>query len=215
MDIAIVLFDGFDDLDAVGPFEVFGHARAAGASLSVGFYTLTPGSLVTSSHGMRVEPDGTLWDPEQSAGSTGEGADGPSERPHLVVVPGGGWSSGADASVRAEVERGDLPEAVAGLYREGSTVASVCTGGMVLAGAGLIEGRPAVTHDSALDELRDAGAEVVEARVVDDGDIVTAGGITAGLDLALHLVRREFGEDIADTVATEMEYQPQGTVYVA
>lgn len=215
MEIAIVLFDGFDDLDAVGPFEVFGHARAAGASLSVEFYTLAPETLVTSSHGMRVEPDGTLWDPEPSDGSNGMGAERGPRQPDLVVVPGGGWSSGADANVRTAVERGDLPEAVAGLYRDGTTVASVCTGGMVLAAAGLTEGRPAVTHHSAIEDLRDAGAEVVEARVVDDGDIVTAGGITAGIDLALHLVGREFGDGIAETVAAEMEYEPQGEVYVA
>lgn len=215
MEIAIVLFDGFDDLDAVGPFEVFGHARAAGASLSVGFYTLTQEAVVTSSHGMRVEPDGTLWNPEQSDRPNGMGAEGGPKRPDLVVVPGGGWSSGADASVRTEVERGHLPETVARLYRDGSIVASVCTGGMVLAASGLTEGRPAVTHHSALGDLREAGAEVVEARVVDDGDIVTAGGITAGIDLALHLVRREFGEEIAETVATEMEYEPQGEAYVA
>ena len=84
---------------------------------------------------------------------------------------------------------------------------------MLLAHAGLTDRRPAVTHRGALDDLRDSGAEVVEARVVDDGDLVTAGGITAGIDLALHLVEREIGPDVAERVATNMEYEPRGEVY--
>jgi transcriptional regulator GlxA family with amidase domain len=84
---------------------------------------------------------------------------------------------------------------------------------MVLARAGVLDGRPAVTHASALDELRATDARVVEARVVDDGDVVTAGGVTSGLDLAVHLVEREFGEAVADAVTTTMEYEPRGEVY--
>lgn len=94
-------------------------------------------------------------------------------------------------------------------------MASVCIGGMLLAHAGLTDGRPAVTHHGALADLRDTGAEVVEARVVDDGDLVTAGGVTAGIDLALHLVGREVSPDVAERVATEMEYEPDGEVYTS
>ncbi len=196
MDVAIVLYEGFDDLDAVGPFEVFGHARTFGADVDVGLYTLEPRDLVTSSHGLRIEPDGDL-----------------PAAPDLVVVPGGGWNDAAAAGARAEADRGVLPDAVAARHADGATVASVCTGGMLLAAAGLTDGRPAVTHDGALEDLRASGAEVVEARVVDDGDIVTAGGVTAGIDLALHLVAREFGPELADRVATGMEYEPRGEVH--
>jgi transcriptional regulator GlxA family with amidase domain len=78
---------------------------------------------------------------------------------------------------------------------------------MLLAEAGVTDGRRAVTHASALDELRASGAEVVDARVVDDGDLLTAGGVTSGLDLALYVVEREFGAAVADRVATVIEYE--------
>jgi transcriptional regulator GlxA family with amidase domain len=210
MHVAIVLFDGFDDLDAIGPFEVFNHARTFGADLEVGLYTPAPREVVTSSHGLRVEPDGALRTEREAAPSSSE------ERPDIpdvVVVPGGGWESGADEGTWVQVRRGELPDALARLHADGATVCSVCTGGMLLAAAGLTDGRPAVTHRGALADLRDAGAEVVEARVVDDGDLVTAGGVTAGLDLALHVVHRECGSDVADRVATEMEYEPSDDVY--
>lgn len=194
MQVAILLFDGFDDLDAVGPHEVFSKAAARGADLQVGRYTLDPQDIVTSSHGLRIEPDGTL----------------PPD-PDLVVVPGGGWSDGG--GVRRVVDDGKLPDAVATLHDDGATVASVCTGGMVLAAAGLTGGRPAVTHHDALGDLGESGAEVIDARVVDDGDVVTAGGVTAGLDLALHLLGREIGKGVADEVADVMAYERQGDVY--
>jgi transcriptional regulator GlxA family with amidase domain len=198
MEIAIVVYDGFDDLDALGPYEVFSHAGEAGAELAVGLYTLDAQSTVESSHGLRLEPDGTV-----------------PASPDLVVVPGGGWSTRAAASAWGEAERGDLPGALARLHDEGTTVAAVCTGGMLLARAGLTDDRPAVTHHSALDDLEASGAEVVEARVVDDGDIITAGGITAGIDLAVHLVEREFGAEIAQQVTTTMEYGRRGEVVSA
>jgi transcriptional regulator GlxA family with amidase domain len=84
---------------------------------------------------------------------------------------------------------------------------------MLLARAGITADRPAMTHAGAIDDLRESGAEVVDARVVDDGDLVTSGGVTSGLDLAFHLVRREFGDEIADAVAERMEYDPRGPVY--
>lgn len=214
MDIAIVLFEGFDNLDAIGPFEVFNHARFFGAEAEVGLYTFVPQEVVTSSHGLRIEPDGVLGSDTTEGSSQAEGgADVHSSVPDLVVVPGGGWEDRAVEGTWAQVERGDLPDALARMHAGGATVASVCTGGMLLAHAGLTDGRPAVTHHGALADLRDSGAEVVEARVVDDGDLVTAGGVTAGIDLALHLVEREFGPDVAERVATEMEYEPQGEVY--
>jgi transcriptional regulator GlxA family with amidase domain len=84
---------------------------------------------------------------------------------------------------------------------------------MVLASAGLLDGRPAVTHRGALADLRETDASVVDARVVDDGDVVTAGGITAGIDAALWLVEREWGPETAATVAETMEYERSDDVY--
>jgi transcriptional regulator GlxA family with amidase domain len=85
-------------------------------------------------------------------------------------------------------------------------IASVCTGAMALAAAGLLEGRRATTHHAALEDLRRSGADVVDARVVDDGDIVSCGGVTSGIDLALWLVERFAGDEVADRVARDIEH---------
>ncbi|SDJ45023.1 DJ-1/PfpI family protein [Halovenus aranensis] len=192
MEFAILVYDGFDDLDAFGPFEVFSHAQRAGADLQAGLYTLEAAETVETAHGLTVKPDGAVPD-----------------APDVVVVPGGGWSTERTASARGEYERGEIPEALATYHEQGAVVASVCTGAMLLAKAGLTDGRPAITHHSARADLDASGAEIVAQRVVDDGDIVTAGGITSGIDLALHLVGREFGTEIAKRVAETMEYEPQ------
>jgi len=112
----------------------------------------------------------------------------------MLIVPGGGWNSRSPRGARAEVARGDLPRLLAREHARGTAVASVCTGGMVLAAAGITTGRRATTHHLALDELRESGADVVDARVVDDGDVLTAGGVTSGIDLALWIVERHAGE---------------------
>ncbi|WP_411963679.1 DJ-1/PfpI family protein [Haloferax sp. YSMS24] len=193
MHVAILLYDGFDELDAVAPFEVFQNAGAFGADCTAEFVTLDERDFVTASHGMRVGVDSVL-DPE-------------TDRPDLLVVPGGGWNSRAEQSAWTEAEKGDVPDAIATLHAAGTTVAGVCTGGMLLSRAGILSGRRAITHGSALDDLRETDAEVVAARVVDDGDVLTAGGVTSGLDLSLHVVEREFGESVAARVAREIEYE--------
>jgi transcriptional regulator GlxA family with amidase domain len=186
-DIQILVYDGFDELDAIGPYEVFASAREP-ADLAVSLVTLEPRERVTASHGLRVEPDGTLGEPD------------------ILVVPGGGWNDRDGPGAWTAAERGDIPDAVRQRHASGAIVASVCTGGMLLAEAGVLEGRPAVTHHGALDDLRGYDVEVRDQRVVDDGDVVTAGGVTSGLDLALHLLKRLAGSDIADRAARRMEY---------
>ena len=199
MELVILLFDGVEELDFVGPFEVLATAADFEPDLSVSLRTLEAVERVTASHGLRVEPDGPLDEVD----------------PDLVVVPGGGWNDRAGAGAWAEAERGAIPDALARLHDGGATVAGVCTGGMLISRAGLTEGRPAITHAGAIDDLRESGAEVVDARVVDDGDVVTAGGVTAGIDLALHLVEREFGEELADRIAGYVEYERHGRVHVS
>ena len=101
-----------------------------------------------------------------------------------------------------------LPTLIGRLHGSGTVMASVCTGAMLLAAAGILKGRPAVTNHLALDDLRAAGARVqAGARVVDDGDVVTSGGPSAELDLAIHLVERYRGTDVADLAASRLEYE--------
>jgi transcriptional regulator GlxA family with amidase domain len=198
MRIDIVLFDGFDELDALAPYEVLRRAGEAGADLRVALVTLGDTEEVTAFYGLRVRPDGRL------------GQDG---RPDVLIVPGGGWNHRGPRGARAEAERGELPAAIARLHAAGTIVAAVCTGAMLLAAAGLTAGRPATTHHLALDDLRESGAEVVEARVVDDDDLITARGVTSGLDLALWLVERFAGPRIALAVESRLEYERRGTVW--
>ena len=198
---AVLLFEGFEELDALGPYDVLRTASDEGAPLdSVTQVTVGPAELVTASKGTRVTPHGRL---------------DAAEPPDYLVVPGGGWVARADTGARAAAERGVVPEAIANCHATGTTVASVCTGAMLLARAGLLEGRPAVTHGSATTDLEATDARVVDARVVDDGDVLTAGGVTAGIDLALWLVEREWGETVADAVEKTLEYERSPDVYSA
>lgn len=191
----ILLYDGFDELDAIAPYEVLANALKDGAG-DVAYVTLDGAREVTASHGTVVRSGGAL-----------------DETATLLVVPGGGWNDRSPQGARAEAERGAVPRAIAAAHARGVTIASVCTGGMLLAAAGLLAGRPAVTHHGALDELAASGAQVVQARVVDDGDLLSAGGVTAGIDLALHLVERELGPQAAERVAREMEHDRRGPLH--
>jgi len=206
MNVDVLVYDGFDELDGIGPYEVFDYAHQyaaedADSAGRVRFVTLTDRETVTASHGTRVGVDGALAEPSHA------------DAPDLLVVPGGGWNGrDEEASAWAEAQRGDVPDALAAHHAAGTKIASVCTGSMLLAEAGVLDGRRAVTHAGALDELRATGAEVVDARVVDDGDLLTAGGVTSGLDLALYIVETAFGASIADRVATVMEYDRRYSV---
>src|SRR5262245_47406283 len=198
MRIDVLVYPGFDELDAVAPFEVFKKAAAAGADFSVRLVGCSDVGEVVAANGLRVRPEGVI---------------DPAVPPDLIVVPGGGWVDRAAAGARAEVQRGEIPTLVAELYRDGTTIAAVCTGTMLVAAAGLLRGRPAVTHHGAIEDLRAAGATVVRARVVDDGRLITAGGVTSGLDLALWLVERYAGAATALSVEARMEYERRGTVW--
>lgn len=187
----ILAFDGFDELDVVAPFEIL-----TSAGFEVRLVTATPCETVRGAYGLTVRPDGVL-----------------SDRPDLLVVSGGGWVSNAPQGARAEVRRGVLPVAIAERHAAGSVVAGVCSGAMLLAAAGLLRGRPAVTHHLVLDDLREYGADVrPEARVVDDGDVVTCGGVTSGIDMALHLIAREFGQEAAANTAARIEHDVRGPI---
>ena len=187
MRIEIPIYAGYDEVDAIGPFEVLSNAAIAVEDLEVALVGADGPGEVTAAHGLRVVCDEGL----------GDGAD-------MVIVPGGGWVRGG--GVRDQYEDGGLAKRLAGMHDAGTAMASVCTGAILLAQGGILDGRPATTHRAALDHLQEMGADVDrEARVVDDGDVITCGGVTSGLDLALHLVEREWGAELAEQIATLME----------
>ena len=187
MRIEIAVFADFDEVDAIGPFEVLSNAKYAQPDLEVELVgAFGPGEIVAG-HGMRVVC-----------------AEGLSDRADMVLVPGGGWVRGG--GVRKQYEDGVLAPRLRELHDGGIAMASVCTGAILLAQGGILDGRPATTHRAALDHLEQMGADVDrEARVVDDGDVITCGGVTSGFDLALHLVEREWGAELAEGIATLME----------
>ncbi|HEX7301906.1 DJ-1/PfpI family protein [Lentzea sp.] len=204
MRVHIVVFDGMDDLDVVGPFSVLGMAGRAGLGVSVRLASATGQAQATTLGGLPLFPG--PWAPEDA---------------DVLVVPGGGFASGGPATgvratgVRAEIADGRVPRALAAAVRPDLVLASVCTGALLLAAAGLVEGRPCTTHHRAVDDLVAAGGRHVDARVVDDGDLVTAGGVTSGLDLALWLVERFQGREAAERVQRGLEYERREPLWLA
>lgn len=184
--VAIVVFDGVDELDFVAPLEIL---RAAGEPLDVALVCEGAPRSVRGGHGLvfhvdRAIPDAVDW----------------------LVVPGGRWAKPGGPGARTEIARGVLPKEIARLKAGGASLASICTGGMLLSAAGVLRGRRATTHAVAKSALAAEGATVTEGRVVDDGDVVTAGGVTSGIDLSLHLVRRLCGDAAAEAGRIRIEH---------
>ena len=198
MHFQILIFDGFDELDAIAPYEILHMAGTLKTGAVVELVVADDAKEIVAAHGLRLSPAGRL-----NLGRP----------PDVLIVPGGGWIGKAPKGARAEAARGVIPAAIKSLHQSGTIVAGVCTGGMLLAASGILSGRPAVTHHGAIQDLRAAGAEVVHARVVDSGDIITAGGVTSGLDLALWLVERFYGSKIAHEIEAEIEYERRGVVW--
>lgn len=196
MRIDVVVFDGVDDLDVTGPFGTWSMARRIGTEVTVRLVALDPAAPVTTIGGLRLAPV-EAWSPE---------------RADVVFVPGGGFGS-AGAGVAAELASGRIAAAVRQAVRPDLVLSSVCTGAMLLAAAGVLAGRPCTTHHRAVEALARAGGKPVDARVVDDGDVVTSAGITSGIDLALWLLERFCGAEISTRVAEGLEYERQGEVW--
>ncbi|QDY08667.1 DJ-1/PfpI family protein [Micromonospora sp. HM134] len=207
--VQIVLFDGFDPLDVVAPFEVLAAGGdTVGGALTVELVSAEgPREVVSGTRGLTLRATAPL-DPTRSGYVVVPGASGPSTGDPdegVVTIPVllARVADSAAVPLRAALDNPDV------------TVAAVCGGSLALAMAGLIEGRHAVTHHLGMDVLDATGVHAVPARVVDDGDLVTAGGVTSGLDLGLHILEREFGPRVAHAVETLFAYERRGTVWRA
>ncbi|MET9496181.1 DJ-1/PfpI family protein [Streptomyces sp. NPDC006552] len=274
MHVQIVLFDGFDPLDVIAPFEVF-HAggTASGGGVEVALVSAEgPRDVVSGTGGLTLRATAAL-DPARgglvvvpgasgpvgaesaaeavgvggAAPSTAEAADEDGAAPGVAAVVGvdgrapetpaageggaapetagangvgeGAAGAGVEGEATIPVLLGrtlstKLPALLAAAMADaGTTVACVCGGSLVLALAGLLEGRPATTHHLGLDLLDATGARAVRARVVDDGDLVTGAGVTSGLDLGLYLLEREVGPQVAHAVEGMFAYERRGTVW--
>jgi transcriptional regulator GlxA family with amidase domain len=191
--VGILIFPDVEVLDFCGPFEVFsvtrldeGRRREDPSPYEVVLVAERPG-VVVATGGLKVVADWTTDDCSDL---------------DVLVVPGG-WGT------RREMNNDRLLDWIAGRARRVGTLASVCTGALLLGRAGLLDGKRATTHWRALDLLRESApaATVVEDRhVVEDGDVITSAGISAGIDLALRIVARHHGEAVARAAARHMEY---------
>lgn len=180
--IGLLLFPDITQLDMTGPYEVF--TKLPGAEVHLVWKTLDP---VVANGGMRIVPTMTFAACPQL---------------DLVCVPGG---PGMNALLNDE-------ETLAFLRRQAKGaryVTSVCTGALVLGAAGLLQGKRAATHWMSRDMLAAFGATPVAERVVIDGNVVTGGGVTAGIDFALKIAADAFGEDLAKAIQLGIEYDPQ------
>jgi transcriptional regulator GlxA family with amidase domain len=192
MKIAILVFPGVEELDVVGFLEVLAVAnRLRGERCFETELVGTEAGPIECSGGLRVVPDGSLRDLR--------GQD-------LLFVPGGGArrGTGVDKLLGNRLVLDALKKA----HEEGKMVWSVCTGALLLAKAGLLDGRAATTHHEFLEDLRQSGAKVRNARVVVDGRIATGGGISSSIDVGLELVKKTLGREVATEVGKRMEYPP-------
>jgi putative intracellular protease/amidase len=193
MNIQALIYDGFDELDVIGVYEPL---KMAG--FSVELMSLRQQSTVIAAHDLRIFADGVL---------------DLANKPDILIVPGGGWLNGAEHGAWAEAKKGEILNTLKMFFEAGIILAAVCTGSLLLGKAGLLKGRPATTNHSAIEELQTTGAKVMSARVVDDGEIITAGGVTSSLDLGLYLIKRFASAEKAIAVSKQLEFEPRGPIW--
>jgi transcriptional regulator GlxA family with amidase domain len=194
MRIAIALFDDVEELDFAGPWEVLSFWAREVAEGDVEVATVAESlDPVTAAKGLRVLPHRTWAD---------------FGTPDVVILPGG-------IGTRRLLAPGPLHERLTGFAEAGTLLTSVCTGSLVYAAAGLLRNRPATTYWSALHLLTELDPTIEvrpDDRYVDDGQIVTAAGVSAGIDMALHLVVRLHSVEAARSVRRGIQYDPQPPV---
>jgi transcriptional regulator GlxA family with amidase domain len=183
MKIVIPIFDRVTALDAIGPYEVL--SRLPGAE--VVFAAQEPGVYRSDNGMLGLQADAAL-------------ADVPD--PEVVMMPGG-------FGTRPLMKDERMLDWLRGAHGSSDWTTSVCTGALVLAAAGLLDGLEATTHWAAVDILAAHGARPCDRRVVEQGKIVTAAGVSAGIDMALHLAGRIAGPIVAQAIQLAIEYDPQ------
>jgi transcriptional regulator GlxA family with amidase domain len=192
--IAIALFEGAEELDWAGPWEVLAAWSRGWPDDGVEVFTLARDTgPVTCAKGLRVLPDHG-WE-------TAPAFD-------VLVYPGG-------MGTRRELKDEGVLDWLRGIRGRGTLMTSVCTGSLVYAAAGLLERRPATTYWSQLDYLGELDPTIEvrrDDRFVDSGEVVTAAGVSAGIDMALHLVARLHSEDRAREVRRYIQYDPEPPV---
>jgi len=180
--IAIPIFDGLTALDAIGPYEVL--SRLPGATVS--FVAAAAGRVRTENGMLALHADAAfdeLVDPD------------------VLVVPGG-------FGTRALMDDPVTLRWLRAVHAQTTWTTSVCTGSLLLGAAGILDGLRATSHWLELDTLADFGAEPVSERVVIDGKVITAAGVSAGIDMALTLAARLAGDDLAQAIQLGIEYDP-------
>lgn len=188
MQIAIVIHEGFTALDAIGPYEVLRGMPNA----EVRFVSDEVGPIVTDSGFLVV-------------GATHTYAETP--RPDIVLVPG------STAETPTAMRNKALISWLQEVHQHTKFTLSVCTGSLVLAAAGILEGHPATSHWMAQIALGQFGAEARKNdRIVESGKIVTAAGVSAGIDLGLHIVKKLHGKEMAEKIQLVIEYDPMPPV---
>ena len=184
MQIAIALYPGFTALDAIGPYAVF--TNVPGADVVV--CAERKGPLADESGLLHLDLTHTFDD---------------ALAPDLLLVPGG------LVTRRLAAEGGAIVDWIRAAHETTTYTTSVCTGALLLGAAGVLDGLPATTHWIAYDHLRTYGAQPTEQRVVIEGKVATAAGVSAGIDLALTLVDRLHGAEVAQAIQLGIEYDPQ------
>ena len=183
MDIAIPLYPDFTALDAVGPYEVLSNLPGA----NVRFVAAEAGPVTADTGMLTLVADASVDDVPA---------------PEIVCVPGGRGTQGAIAD-------GRIVDWVRSAHETSDWTTSVCTGAQVLGAAGVLDGLDATTYWMALDSLRDYGARPCVRRVVHQGKVVTAAGVSSGIDMALTLASLIAGDDVAQAIQLGIEYDPQ------
>jgi len=189
MRIAIAVFEGAEELDFVGPWEVIAAWRYLHSDEVDVFLVADTLDPVTCAKGMRVLADRTWGD----AGKI-----------DVLVYPGG-------KGTRAQLGNEEIRARLRALSEQGTLMTSVCTGSLVYADAGLLDGKPAATYHTAFPELLPLGNEIEprpDDRFVDAGQVITAAGVSAGIDMALHLVGRLHSPERAREVRGYIQYDP-------